>query len=168
MLMPNFIAIAVAALVTLPIGFIWYHKSVFGTAWMNGIGKTEAELRPKNIAVQLLLSILCARFIGLSLNNMVIHQFPTQSLFMATEEAFTNPNSDAAKLWASVLTNYGNEFRTFKHGALHGFLTGLLFILPIYGVSYMYERRSFKLIMINAGYWVVSLTIMGGIICAWK
>jgi Protein of unknown function (DUF1761) len=168
MLYPNFLAILVAALVTLPIGFIWYHKSVFGNAWMKGIGKTEAELRPKNMVVQLLLSILCALFIAMSLNNMVIHQFPFQSMMMATPEAFTDPNSEAGKMFTAVMTKYANEFRSFKHGALHGFITGLLFIIPIYAVSYMYERRSFKLIMINAGYWVVSLTIMGGIICAWQ
>ena len=168
MLIPNFLAILVAALVTLPIGFIWYHKSVFGNAWMKSIGKTEEQVRPKNMVVTLLLSILCGFLISLSLNNMVIHQFPLQSLMMATPEAFTDPNSEAGKLFTTMMTKYMNEFRTFKHGALHGFLTGLLFIIPIYAVSYMHERRSFKLIMINAGYWVVTLAIMGGIICAWQ
>ncbi len=168
MLYPNFLAILVAALVTLPIGFVWYHKSVFGNAWMKAIGKTEAELQPKNLIVQLLVSILLACFIALSLNSMVIHQFSYQSMVMATPEAFTDPNSEAGKMFTATMTKYANEFRTFKHGALHGFITGLLFILPIYAVSYMYERRSFKLIMLNAGYWIVSLTIMGGIICAWQ
>lgn len=31
----------------------------------------------------------------------------------------------------------------------------------------MFERKSWKFIFINSGYWIVNLTIMGGIICAW-
>ncbi len=30
----NFIALFVAAIITLFVGFIWYHPKVFGTIWM--------------------------------------------------------------------------------------------------------------------------------------
>jgi hypothetical protein len=31
----------------------------------------------------------------------------------------------------------------------------------------MFEKKSVKYVAINAGYWIVTLAIMGGIICQW-
>jgi hypothetical protein len=42
---------------------------------------------------------------------------------------------------------------------------GLTLALPIIGINALFERRGFKYIAINVGYWVVSMAIMGGIIC---
>jgi hypothetical protein len=67
--------------------------------------------------------------------------------------------------YEAFMADYGTAFRTFEHGALHGFMTGLFFILPVIGVNALYERRSFKYVLISGGYWVVSMMIMGGIIC---
>jgi hypothetical protein len=64
------------------------------------------------------------------------------------------------------MSDYATAFRTFKHGALHGFIAGLLFILPVIGTNALYERRSFKYVLVTGGFWIVCLTVMGGIICA--
>ena len=37
----NFLALIVASLSTLVVGFIWYNPKVFGTIWMKEIGMTE-------------------------------------------------------------------------------------------------------------------------------
>jgi hypothetical protein len=66
------------------------------------------------------------------------------------------------------MDTYGDRFRTFKHGALHGGITSIFFVLPMIAIPAMFERRSAKYILIHAGYWFISLCIMGGIICAWK
>jgi hypothetical protein len=44
-------------------------------------------------------------------------------------------------------------------------MTGLFLILPVTGVGALYERRSFKYVLVSGGYWVISMMIMGGIIC---
>ena len=44
-------------------------------------------------------------------------------------------------------------------------MTGLFITLPITGVNALYERRSFKYVLISGGYWIVSFMIIGGIIC---
>jgi hypothetical protein len=49
-------------------------------------------------------------------------------------------------------------------GALAGFMAGLGWVFTFIGISYLFERRSFTHFIINAGYSVVSLTIMGLII----
>jgi len=38
--------------------------------------------------------------------------------------------------------------------------------VPLFSET-LYERRSFKLFAINAGYWLVALLITGGLLAAW-
>jgi len=40
--------------------------------------------------------------------------------------------------------------------------------LPIIGTNALFERKSAKYIFINAGYWIVTLGVMGAIICGWQ
>jgi hypothetical protein len=49
-------------------------------------------------------------------------------------------------------------------GALSGFILGLGISATTFGTSYLFERKSLKLYLINAGYQVVYLTIAGLII----
>lgn len=41
----NYLAVVVAAGVYFLLGALWYSKSLFGKAWMQGIGKTEEQLK---------------------------------------------------------------------------------------------------------------------------
>ena len=38
---------------------------------------------------------------------------------------------------------------------------------PILAINAMFERKTVKYIAINTGYWVVTLALMGGILCQW-
>lgn len=53
-------------------------------------------------------------------------------------------------------------------GAFAGFAAGAGWVATFVGTHYLFERKSFKLFLINAGYSIVALTIMGVIIGAWK
>jgi hypothetical protein len=53
-------------------------------------------------------------------------------------------------------------------GALWGFAAGFGWVATFVGTHYLFERKSFTLFLINAGYSVVSLTLMGVILAAWK
>jgi len=53
-------------------------------------------------------------------------------------------------------------------GALWGFLAGAGWVATFVGTHYLFERKSFTLFLINAGYSIVALTLMGVIIAAWK
>jgi hypothetical protein len=44
-------------------------------------------------------------------------------------------------------------------------MIGLLIVLPIMGTNALFERKSFKYVLINVGYWTISLALMGGILC---
>lgn len=52
-------------------------------------------------------------------------------------------------------------------GTLYGFLTGLGFVSTALGTIYLFEQKSMKLFLINAGNQVVTFTIMGAIIGGW-
>jgi hypothetical protein len=53
-------------------------------------------------------------------------------------------------------------------GAFWGFLAGFGWVATFVGTHYLFERRSFRLFLINAGYSIVALTVMGVILVAWK
>jgi hypothetical protein len=53
-------------------------------------------------------------------------------------------------------------------GALWGFLAGTGWVATFVGTHYLFERKSFTLFLINAGYSIVALTIMGIILVLLK
>jgi len=68
----NYIAVVLAAVVALVIGFIWYSPRVFGTRWMAYLGTTQAQLGnpgPTGMAVGVVASLINAWVLAvLSLN----------------------------------------------------------------------------------------------------
>jgi hypothetical protein len=56
----------------------------------------------------------------------------------------------------------------FLWGLAIGALAGIGWIAASIGVLYLFEAKSMKLFLINAGYNVVTFIVMGGIIGAWK
>lgn len=53
-------------------------------------------------------------------------------------------------------------------GATAGFVTGLGWITLAIGIISLFENRPLKYVLINGGYMIVSFTLMGAIIGAWK
>lgn len=157
--MPNLYALLVATLMSLVVGFIWYNPKVFGTIWMNETGMTEEKAQKGNMIKIFGLTIVYSFLIAFMLMPMVIHQVGPVQLVGGNE-------NDASLI--EFMKDKGDAFRSFKHGALHGFLTGLLFVLPITAINSLFEQKSWKYILVTGGFWVVTLTIMGGIICMWK
>jgi len=52
-------------------------------------------------------------------------------------------------------------------GVFAGAMTGIFFVATAFGVVYLFEQRPFAHWAVNAGYHVVSFTIMGAILGAW-
>ncbi|UKM65557.1 DUF1761 domain-containing protein [Flavobacteriaceae bacterium GSB9] len=157
----NFLAMLVAAVSALVVGFIWYNPKTFGTAWMKAADMTEEKMKGANMGKIFALALLFAFMLSMALPGIVIHQMGAISL-VGGEPSTALPSYEA------FMNDYSNAFRSFKHGVLHGVLTGVFIALPILGTNALFERKGAKYIFINAGYWIVTLGIMGGIICAWK
>ena len=54
--------------------------------------------------------------------------------------------------------------RVFTHGAFHGGMLAVYTGLPILITNSLFEKRSWTNILINAGYWVITFAVMGGVI----
>lgn len=139
----NMMAIGVASLIPMIMGFIYYHPKVMGNAWMNANGFTQESLGngPKPIwyLVALVLSFLFAVKFALDV---------------------TAPGQDVAP--------DGHSYVTFQHGMAHGIVNTIMIILPIFGTLSIFEKRSWTWAFINVGYWGLCLIIMQGILSAWR
>lgn len=56
----NFVAVLVAAIVNMAVGFVWYSPALFAKPWMKLVGKTEAELKKGGTPQLYLLTFLAA------------------------------------------------------------------------------------------------------------
>ena len=157
----NWIVLLGAALVPLVVGFVWYHAKTFGNAWMQTAGVTQDQIGKGNMPLIFGLTFLFSLMLAFMLHSMVIHQYAIYSLVadMTPEQA--------EPLVTDFNNKFGTLYRTFGHGAFHGVIIGLFFVLPVLGINALFERKGFKYIAINVGFWIVSLALMGGIVCQW-
>jgi hypothetical protein len=161
----NFVVLLLAALIPMIVGFIWYNPKTLGNAWMKAADVSEEKMKGANMAVIFGLSFLFAIMLAMAEQFMVIHQYHVYSIFQG-DPGFQDPNSEVGMMLSDFMAKYGNNFRTFKHGAFHGTLAGILIALPIIGTNALFERKGGKYIFINVGYWTITLALMGGVICA--
>ena len=68
---------------------------------------------------------------------------------------------------ATALSAFLGTESTWQSGLETGLWVGLFWIATAYGVTYLFEQRSMRLFLINAGYYVVLYGITGTIIGAW-
>ena len=160
----NYLVILSTALIPLLVGFVWYNPKTFGGAWQRASGVTQQTMEGANMGKIFGLTFLCGLLLAFVLPLLVIHQTGVHSALMPTVDT---AGSENFAYFASFMEKYGENFRTFKHGALHGFMSGLFIATPVLGVNALFERKSFTYVAINAGYWIVSMALMGGVICQW-
>ena len=161
----NYAIVFSIALIPMIIGAIWYHPAVLGKAWMAASGVTDEQFKGGNMAIIFGVSILFSLMLAMVIPMLVIHQSGLVSMMMGEPGIPSDPMSNPD--YKFMFDKYGNNFRTFKHGAFHGILSAVFFALPVLGIQAMFERRSGKYIFIHLGYWVTTFVLMGGIICQW-
>lgn len=133
-----------AAFSALAIGYLWYGL-LFSKQWMKASGVTEEKIKQGlHPAVLYLLSFVLAFIITMGLHGQIVglHEY-------------------IAKL-------NGEEFHnSFKHGAYHAFMDSLFFgAISVLVTNSLFDQRNWKYILINVGYWMLTFTVMGGIIGA--
>lgn len=156
----NFLAILVSACVPILVGFLWYNPKTFGNTWMREAEMTPEKMKSGNMPVIFIITLVISFVLAFFVQQLTIHQMGAYQL-MGGDPTLAKPSYEA------FMADYGNAFRTFKHGALHGVLAGVFLFFPVIAINGMFERKSWKYILINSGYWVISLTIMGAIVCGW-
>lgn len=139
----NWLAILLAAILPLIIGAIWYHPKVFGTAWMAATGISKKSIKTLSPFEMYIGAFLISILIAVALSTIIV----------------VGDASSAYQVTTSL--------EAFKDGILSGFMTGFLIILPVIAVNGIFELQPTNLVLINVFYWIVTLTLMGGLISAW-
>jgi hypothetical protein len=164
----NFLITALAALIPLIMGSIWYSKAVFGKAWMKAANINENDKKGGHMALTFILTYVLSFLLAIILNPIVIHQYGLMSVVAGDPGVLKADKASANYMWLlDAMDKYGHEFRTFKHGAFHATITAIMLVLPIIAINGMFERKGAKYIFINFFYWMVSMMLMGGVICQW-
>ena len=153
----NFLAILVSALVPTIMGFIWYHEKTFGKAWAAGAGMTKEKMNSGNMAVIFGVAILFSLLLAMGMNVQSVHDFQVAgSMYYATNGTMEpEAGSELAQWFEYFKTNLAPANHVFSHGAAHGMLVGIMLVLPIIVNNALFERRGWKYILINAGYWII-------------
>lgn len=158
----NYYWFFIAGLIPLVIGAVYYHPKVLGKAWMQTNGFSEKDLAGANMMVIFLLAYLLGCMLAFALSPLVIHQTGTFAMMMP---GVLESGSEVQQDFNAMMMKYGDAYRSFGHGALHGFIASLFIAWPIIAINSMFERRGWKYTAIHLGYWVITLTLIGGIIC---
>ncbi len=65
-----------------------------------------------------------------------------------------------------IVNLHAPEDQTFVHGGFHGMLTAVFYAIPAMVIHYLYQKKSFKLILIDGGYLILFFALMGGLLGA--
>jgi hypothetical protein len=136
----NWLAVLVAAVVHMAIGFVWYSDALFGKQYRKEMGVNESSMKPgSDFMVKMIgLGTLSSIFMAYVLSHNVV---------------FSGAYLGATGIWLGLMTGFWNWF-------------GYQVIIFING--YLYERKSVKLTVINASYMLIGLLVMGAIIAGWQ
>ncbi len=160
----NYWILFVAAIIPMLVGAIYYHPKVVGGAWMKANKFTDEDVAGGNMLVIFGVSYLLSFFLAFALVGVVLHQWGVFQLF-AMDTTLETVGSDTQILFQQIMDKFGNTHRSFGHGALHGSISTITLALPLIAINALFERRGFKYILIHFVYWLITITLMGGVIC---
>lgn len=135
----NYLAVLVAAVASMVVGFLWYGP-IFGKKWMalSGITRTDIDKsKDKGMGKSYLLA-----FIGALLTAYTLYYF----IF------FANTYFDK---WGAMA------------GMASGFWAWLGFVVPLTLGSVLWEGKSWKLWTLNNSYHLINLLLFGAILSSW-
>lgn len=162
MIQLNFYLVFATALIPLLVGFIWYHPKVFGNVWMKAAGVNMPDEKKPNMFLIFLLTYILGIVLSVAMYPTVIHQM---GVFSTLEKGLSAKDPDVTNLFNDLMSRFGNEFRSFKHGVLHGIISAIVFAMPLMTINALFEGKGIKYILVNLGYWIITLALIGGVIC---
>ena len=129
----NYVAVLVAGVAAMVVGFVWYGPMLFGKQWMKLMGYTKEGMEAakkemgKTYSISFVLSLVSA---------YVLSHVMTMSM--------------GAYNYSAVMT-----------GLTSAFWMWLGFVMPVQATDVLFGGKKFKLLAINTGYQLASLLVMG-------
>jgi hypothetical protein len=121
---------------------VWYSPALFGKAWMKDAGLSEEQIKAGN-------------------KGKIFGATAIFSLVMAANLAMYLADSPA-----SCPAECAQQ-TDLAWGTIAGFLTGIWTFCAI-AIHSLFELKSWRLILVNGFYSLLSLTLMGAIIGLWR
>ncbi|MBO9661041.1 MAG: DUF1761 domain-containing protein [Chitinophagaceae bacterium] len=137
----NWLAVLVAGISSFVVGGIWYSPGLFGTIWMKDNGLTVGEVRKKAKEKIVAWTVLFSLLMSASL-----------AMFLAISKDGCNGCIPAVGMSRGATIGLIGGIWTFCATAIHS----------------VFEEKTWRLVLINGFYSIVSLTMMGAIIGVWR
>jgi len=139
----NWIAIIVAVVASFLVGGLWYGP-LFGNPWKREMG-VPPDAKPPGSEMM--------KSLGLNLFGTLL------TAFVLAHDVLG---------WRPSAWNAGADASPAVYGFFAGFFAWLGFMVPVLLNGVAFERKSWKLFFINAGFQFVSLQIIGMILSYWR
>lgn len=136
----NYLAVVVSAVAAMVLGFLWYGP-VFGKMWAKEMGWTPEAMeaaKKKSMTKQYALQALGALVMAFVLSHALV---------------FASTYLHESGISAGLQT---------------GFWNWLGFVVPVTLTAVLWDGKSWKLWGLNAGYYLVTLCVMGVILALWQ
>jgi hypothetical protein len=132
----NWLAILLAGVSTMVVGFLWYSPKLFGKKWMAYMGYTPESMKEgqRQMAKLYLLSFVASLVTAYILSHVI------------------------------VLSQYYYEYDWVMTGLTSAFFMWLGFVAPVQLTDVLFGGKKWGLFVINTGYQLVSLLVMGVIL----
>lgn len=129
----NYLAVLLAGVATMALGFLWYSPILLGTIWMKEKGFTSESI--KNAQKDM------GKLYGLSFVVSLFTAYVLSHVMTMSENFFHYP--------------------MFSTGLISAFWMWIGFVMPVQLTSTIFGNKNWKLLGIDTGYQLVSLLIMG-------
>jgi uncharacterized protein DUF1761 len=135
----NLLAVLVAAIAAMVVGWLWYSQNMFGKQWMHAIGVNPHDEAAMAHLKKNAKSAMVSMFVGALVMAFVLAMFSSRM-----------------------------SAQTVGGGMEMAFWAWLGFAMPMKVGDIMFNNRNRKLLWIDGAYQLVNFLIMGAIVGGWK
>lgn len=129
----NYVAVLIAAVVSMALGFLWYGPMVLGKPWMKLKGYTSETLKKAQSEM--------GKFYGISFVLALVTAYILSHMMTLSQKFYGYP-----------------EMQT---GLTTAFFAWVGFMMPVQATATIFGDKKWKLLAIDTGYQLVSLLAMG-------
>lgn len=129
----NLIAILLASVAGMAVGFFWYGPMLFGKRWMKLMGYTEASMKEDRNKM--------GKYYGISFVLMLVTAFVLWHVMTLSLTFFA--------------------YTPFVSGITSAFWMWIGFIMPVQATDVLFGKKTWELFGINTGYQLASVFVMG-------